>query len=57
MPANDINLENGLGQKVYWPHMQMTFAPEPVVVLVVVVHVEVVAASPSVKIENLFDAI
>lgn len=28
MPANDINLENGLGQKVYWPHMQMTFAPE-----------------------------
>lgn len=28
MAANDINLENGLGQKVYWPHMQMTFAPE-----------------------------
>lgn len=28
MPANDINLEKGLGQKVYWPHMQMTFAPE-----------------------------
>lgn len=28
MSANDINLENGLGQKVYWPHMQMTFGPE-----------------------------